>query len=294
MVEDYTNGTPTDSSDRKTTYTYDGSDHVLTQTAVMPSGTHGQTTQYVYGVTAGGSNVLDSNDLLKEVRYPNKTTGSAGTASSDKKVYAYNALGNVTSYTDQNQTTHAYTYDVLGRQLTDAATPHSGNPKNVDTRVLRLETAYDSQGNASLFTSYDAASGGSVVNQVQDVFNGLGQLTAEYQSHSGAVTSTTPKVQYAYTEMAGGANHSRLKSMTYPSGRVLRYQYVTGTDDRISRVSYLADDTGGGVGTHLEEYKYLGLDTVVDKNHPEPGVRLTYVKQAGEADGDAGDQYTGP
>ena len=295
VVEDYTNGTPTDSTNRTTAYTYDGDDHVLTQTAVMPSGTHSQTTQYVYGVTASLTHPLTSNDLLKEVRYPNKSTGSAGTASSDKKVYAYNAVGDVTGYTDQNQTAHAYTYDVLGRQLSDAATVASGNPKGVDTRVLRLQTAYDSQGNAYLFTSYDAASGGSVVNQVQDVFNGLGQLTTEYQSHSGAVNpSTSPKVQYAYTEMAGGANHSRLKSMTYPSGRVLRYQYVTGTDDKISRVSYLADDTGGGVGTHLEEYKYLGLSTVIDKNHPEPGVRLTYVKQAGEADGGRRGPVQGP
>ena len=39
----------------------------------------------------------------------------------------------------------------------------------------------------------------------------LAQLTTEYQSHSGAVnTSTTPKVQYGYTLMSGGANNSRL------------------------------------------------------------------------------------
>jgi hypothetical protein len=53
--------------------------------------------------------------------------------------------------------------------------------------VLRLETAYDGQGNASLFTSYNAASGGTIVNQVQRQYNGLGQLTAEYQAHGGAV-----------------------------------------------------------------------------------------------------------
>ena len=53
--------------------------------------------------------------------------------------------------------------------------------------MRRIETAYDSQGNAYLFTSYDAASGGSVVNQVEDLFNGLGQLTTQYQAHAGAV-----------------------------------------------------------------------------------------------------------
>jgi hypothetical protein len=54
---------------------------------------------------------------------------------------------------------------------------------------------------------------------VQDAYNGLGQLTGEYQSHSGAVnTSTTPQVQYGYSLMSGGANHSRLTSLTYPNG----------------------------------------------------------------------------
>ena len=155
--------------------------------------------------------------------------------------------------------------------------------------VRRVETAYDSQGNAYLFTNYDAATGGSIVNQVQRGYNGLGQLTTEYQSHSGAVnTSTTPKVQYAYTEMASGANHSRITSMTYPNGKVLTYNYSTGLNDGISRLSSLSDSSGS-----LETYDYLGLSTVVRRGHSQPGVDLTYIKLTGEANGDAGDQYIG-
>ena len=89
------------------------------------------------------------------------------------------------------------------------------------------------QGNQYLVTSYDAATGGNIVNQVEDVYNGLGQLTAEYQSNGGAVdTYTTPVVQYAYTEMAGGVNNSRLTSMTYPDGYVLDYNYGTAAPGR--------------------------------------------------------------
>jgi hypothetical protein len=40
-------------------------------------------------------------------------------------------------------------------------------------------------------------------------------------------------------------------------------------------------------------YSYLGLSTVVIENYPQPGVELTYVKQSGESNGDAGDQYAG-
>jgi hypothetical protein len=95
------------------------------------------------------------------------------------------------------------------------------------------ELFLDSQGNLSLITSYNAASGGSIVNQVQDIYNGLGQLTGEYQAHSGAlVQGSTPEVQYTYTEMAGGQNNSRLTSMTYPSGYTLTYNYNTGLDSR--------------------------------------------------------------
>jgi hypothetical protein len=81
-------------------------------------------------------------------------------------------------------------------------------------------------------------------------------MTREWQSHSGAVNiSTTPSVQYSWNEMAGGVNNSRLLSMTYPNGRVLSYNYNGTLNDRISR------------GT-LERYKYLGLATVVQRDHP--------------------------
>ena len=127
------------------------------------------------------------------------------------------------------------------------------------------------------------------MNQVQRSFNGLGQLTKEYQSHSGAVnTSSTPKVQYAYTEMSGGANNSRITSLTYADGYVVNYNYSTGLNDTISRLSSVSDSTGT-----LESYLYLGLATVVLRSHPQPGVDLTYIKQSGESNGDAGDQYTG-
>jgi hypothetical protein len=42
-----------------------------------------------------------------------------------------------------------------------------------------------------------------------------------------------------------------------------------------------------------EAYTYLGVGTVVVRSQPEAGVSLTYVTQTGEANGDAGDQYTG-
>jgi RHS repeat-associated protein len=183
---------------------------------------------------------------------------------------------------------HQYTYDVLGRQTSDMVTQLG---KGVDGSVRRIDTAYDGQGNPFLFTSYADTAGTTVVNQVEDVFNGLGQLTGEYQSHSGAVVpGTTPEVQYQYNEMSNGANknNSRLESMTYPNGRVLNYNYNAGLDDPISRLNSLSDSSGV-----LESYTYLGLNTVVERAHPQTGVNLTYISPTGST-GAAGDQYTGP
>jgi RHS repeat-associated protein len=292
-IEDFTNGTPTNSSDKTTEYTYDGDGHMLTLQADLAGGGF-EKTQWTYGVSTGGGDSLNSNDILKSVQWPDPTTGNPSTSS--QETYSVNALGEARTYTDRNGTTHSLTYDVLGRVTADAVTALGSG---VDGSVRRIETAYDAEGNPYLFTSYDAASAGNIVNQVQDVFNGLGQLTVQYQSHSGAVdTVNTPKVQYAYTEMAGGANNSRLVSMTYPSQglypppywapRTINYNYSSGLNDSISRLSSISDSSGT-----LESYDYIGLNTVVRRAHPLSGVDLTYIKQTGETNGDAGDQYTG-
>ncbi len=282
-IVDNTDGIPTATSNQVTQYTYDGDDNLLTQTAVLPGGAT-QETQYVYGVTTAGGSDLNSNDLVAAVKYPDPSTGAP--SSTYQETYTVNALGDTKTFTDRNGTVHTYSYDVLGRETADAITTLASG---VDGSVRRIEMAYDTQGNAYLLTSYDSASGGSIVNQVLRQYNGLGQLTAEYQSHGGAVnTSTTPSVQYAYTAMAGGVNNSRIVSMTYPNGRVLNYNYASGLDSSISRLSSISDSSGT-----LESYTYLGLDTVVQRTYPQPGIALTYIKQAGEANGDAGDQYTG-
>ena len=71
--------------------------------------------------------------------------------------------------------------------------------------------------------------------------------------------------------MAGGANHSRLTSTTYPNGRVIGYSYASGLDSNISRLSAITDS-----GVTLEGYSYLGVGTVVARSHPQPGVDLSY------------------
>ncbi|MFL5241992.1 MAG: RHS repeat domain-containing protein [Gemmataceae bacterium] len=282
-IEAYTNGTPTTTTNKTTNYTYDGDGHQLTLQAVETGGAS-ETTKWIYGVTTTGGSDVNSNSILATVQYPDPSTGAP--SSTYQESYAVNALGQNKTYTDKAGNVHTYTLDVLGRVTSDAITTLA---TGFDGAVRRIDTAYDTQGNPYLVTSYDAATAGNIVNQVQRAYNGLGQMTQEWQAHSGAViTGTTPSVQYAYSLMSGGANHSRLTSITYPNGKVLTYNYSTGLNDSISRLSSLSDTSGT-----LESYDYLGLDTVVKRAHSQPGVDLTYIKQGAEGNGDAGDQYTG-
>jgi hypothetical protein len=237
----------------------------------------------VCGVSTSDGSTLVSNEVLRAVQYPDPSTGAASSSLTD--TFTANRLGDTLTKTDRNGNVHTLSYDVVGRATTDAVTTLGSG---VDGAIRRIETAYDGQGNPYLLTQYSAASGGSVVNQVKRDYNGLGQLITEWQAVAGAVTGSTKKVQYTYTEMSGGANHSRLTSMVYPTGFTVNYSYASGIDANISRLSSLTNSS-----TTLESYTYLGLATVVKRAHPEPGVDLTYVKLSGESNGDAGDQYTG-
>ena len=295
MIEAYdaavNGGAPTNSQNRTTNYAYDGDNHTTSLTADMPAGTNSQTTAYVYGVTTGGGSALNSYSLLATVKYPDKTTGAASSNASDQNSFSYNLLGQTLTKTDQNGSVHTYSFDVLGRMTADTIST-LGN--GVDGTIRRLGTAYDTGGRPYQLTTYSDTAGTTVVNQIQRGYNGLGQLTIEYQEHAGQVnTGSSLKVQYAYSLMANGANHSRLTQIVYPNGRTLDYVYNAGLDDSISRLSLIADDNSGTPGTHLEEYSYLGTSSVVQRAHPEPGVDLTYAKLAGEGTADAGDQYTG-
>jgi RHS repeat-associated protein len=268
--------TATSSTDRATVMTYDGLGHTLTLQAVMPSGTNSQTTQYNYGVTTSGSSFINTNNLLSYVQFPIASTGSPGTTSADKRTYTYNAVGQPLTYLDQNGTTHTYTYDVLGRKTADAVAVASGNPQGIDTSVLLQTIKFDTGHRPYQITQYNAVTSGTVVNQIEDLYNGLGQLADEYQAHGGTVnTSTSPVVVYGWSLMPSGANHSRLTSMQYPNGRSLDYVYNSGLDTTVSRISGLADDSSGSPATpHLEDYSYLGASAMVQRAHGQPGVAL--------------------
>ncbi len=80
-------------------------------------------------------------------------------------------------------------------------------------------------------------------------------------------------------------NCSRLTTLTYPRGFALTYNYASGLNSDISRLTSITDSSGT-----LESYDYLGMGAVVRRGHSQPGVDLTYI---GTGTGAGGDKYLG-
>ena len=295
-VEAYSDDSPSPTNDRTTLYAYNANGQVTSVTAKLTT-TAFQTTNYIYGVNtgtgAGGGSLINSNDLLLEVRYPIDDTGLPSTDVADQQRYKYNALGDRTSFTDQNGTIHEYVYDVLGRETDDKVTTLG---TNVDGWARRRTTTYLPNGQVGSSVLYGSVSGTDWVTEVQWTYNGLGDQ-AEVQLGYNDGSSNVTGVGYVYDFSASGtANRSRLTTMQYASGRQVHYGYgaENSLDYKIGRVTFIADDNDSlGVGLHLEEYSYLGLNTIVERNRPTPGTKLTYLKQGSEGNGEAGDQYAG-
>jgi hypothetical protein len=75
---------------------------------------------------------------------------------------------------------------------------------------------------------------GRTTQTVEDFSDG-GIAAETNKTTEGAVSIPgTLVVRYTYSELARGVNHSRLTSMTYPSGRTNASNYASGTDDSIA------------------------------------------------------------
>ncbi len=281
-------------TDRVTSFVLDGLGNVTKQVAHVPSGTSEsvQVTQYLYSTSAAsGSAETDSLvsavSLLSEVRYPDESTGEAGSTDAYKVKYSYNALGELRSVTDQNGTRHAYRRDDLGRVTSDTA---SALGTDIDGAVRRIGVTYDDFGRLDKVESYSDTSGSTAVNAARFRYTPLWQVAQVYQDNNGVVQTTggddgppsgdTKRVQYSYetvkaeeADETDPGNFSRVSTLVYPDGNAESFLYAYALNSRISRVDSMTAD-GVPWSSNLIEYSYVGLDLVPIVDYVVASVQL--------------------
>lgn len=265
----------------------------LAKLTLINAETGDQVTRWFFGTTLADS-AIASNNLMRTKIYPESDDRPAPAADGPDGVYSrleytYNRQRQQTTFKNADGTVHAYQYNKAGAITEDAVTVLADG---LNGDVRRIAYSYDNRGLISQVSSYDAVSGGSVVNEVAMEYDAFMQLAADKQSHDGSVDGSTPEVGYAY-ETGGAKNSIRRMSTTYPTAsRVVEMKYGASNsmDDHLGRVSALQVT---GESDDLVDYTYCGRAWQVRVGYPAPGVELKYRQLSGERPGDAGDPYSG-
>ena len=203
VIENYKEGSaPAADVNRTTLFGYHASGGLETLTLVNDV-TGDQLTRWIYGTTLTESGVATGH-LLRAKIYPESDDSNAPLGNGPDGVYertehTYNRQGEVVTTKDPNETVHAYDRDKLGRLLHDRVTAFG---TGIDQTIKRITIAYEAKRPLTAkVSSHDNATpgSGSILNEVSYAYDGLGQMTKDRQSHSGAVNpGTTPEVGYSY------------------------------------------------------------------------------------------------
>ena len=272
--------------DQTTIFGFDGVDNVTHRVAAFWDGSaiDYQVTEYLYGVStsdgspsAGSSaSTIDSNDLLREVIYPDE----AGAGTPKSVLYWYNLQGEMVAMEDQNGTVHDYTRDDLGRVTFDSI-PSGGFGTGIDDWVDEIAITYDDMARRATVKSKD---GVTVKNAVEFSYTDLWQVDSVKQNPDGDLNGTNEAiVDYMYDdEDVATGNYSRLETLKYPfvpSGTRTELDVTYGTADELNDViSRFEELTWDGYPTdQTATYEYLGLSMLARKTYDmvgDYGIRL--------------------
>lgn len=197
---------------------------------------------------------------------------------------AYNVDGSLSHRTDQRGTVLAYAYANNRLLSTESATTLG---TGVDGTVQSIVRTYDNLSRAQNITSYASTGGtGTVVNDLQYAYNDFGQPATVYQSHSGAVnTSSTLNVQYTYdttTTSSIYSNQLRLQTEVHPNSRSIYYDYgssgsTTAAYNATSTVREIWDGSPSGTGLAIYDYNGAGSRLAVAA-YPQPTFKLDHFE----------------
>ncbi|UYV13452.1 MAG: hypothetical protein NCW75_04005 [Phycisphaera sp.] len=248
--------------------------------AANPSTADDQITRWVYGVAKGtvstGKSEVASGRMLRAVVYPDSTnTADEGsdidTSDADVVSFGYNAQGQVVRREDQAGNVIETTYDVLGRSTASAVETLAGG---FDGAVRRVEQAYLDRGLLDTVTQYDAATSGTVTDEVKYSYDGWGNATKIAQDHDSVISGNAHDVEFTYAKAvpSGGRKAIRRVTMVFPTGYKANYIVPgSGLDQTLVRVSQVNLVKGFSAVT-VATYDYLGTSGLVGTTLPEPDV----------------------
>ena len=156
----------------------------------------------------------------------------------NQQEYSYDAAGNLIFVVNRDRFHDNGSGDtgVLG-------TPTTGNKARVSCQAPYYDKANRVTDSVNVGTnggtaytrpsSVPSRSNTVLVNSYGYDASGLAETTTDAR---GVVA----KVQYAYSEMTGGANHRRLTQTVYPHGATVNYSYGSGVDSAISHITSAA------------------------------------------------------
>lgn len=190
--------------------------------------------------------------------------------------YTYDKRGNLTSVTDPNGNTTTYEYDKENR-LTKTISPDTGTitytydlngnlKTKTDANGITITYQYDS---ANRITKIDFPTDTDIVYTNDNCTNGKGRLcnmldasgttSYEYTAKGQIIKETKVIDNITYVTEYGYDKNGNLKTMKYPSGRVITYDY---SNDRITSVLNNAER----IAFNINYKPYGGMTTLTYGN----------------------------
>lgn len=238
-----------DALGRTHSFVYNNNDYLTSETDAMK-----HTTSYAYDANDNLISITNAKNGVTTLSYDNATDWLLSVEFADaKKEYGYNIDGTLSSYTKPDGTTLSYSYDELGRIISDGVNSYSYDNKlrlsEISDGSKSISFEYDGF-NRIIGTTYsDGHSNGYAyddngncinINGTEYGYDGLNRLTSV--SFSGGT------INYSYRK------DSQLDKVEYPNGMTTSFGY-----DEVGRLT--SKQTTLNNGTVVAGYSYT-LDKV--------------------------------
>lgn len=233
---------------------YDGDGNVISTTDG-----DGNTTTYYYD---GNNRQIQTEDSLFRSTTTTYDADGNTISTTDENghttTYTYDGLNRISTetYPDKPPRTMSYTYDADGEIIMMIDQDAQVTEYNYDALGLETIEQYQSGGLSDTFT-YDAA--GRVIQSQR----GSWIDTYTYDSDGRLVSTTQNGLTITYTYNAPNG----IRTITYPSGRVITEQY-----DERNRLISISDGTNPPIAT----YTYDSADRLISRTYRN-GVQTTYT-----------------